>query len=171
MIAGSFFMKRKKWAVFLAVLIINCAVLVWLLIPKNNLDKDIAEGRVPNFDCIVLEYIPGGNTGSNTVLVQPIESCEYGWHKDLSYFTKPIRIIEDESRYRNALGDVRYHLKNKTLDNNTFSVSYEGIDSFEEIEDEIVLHHIYHFSQGQRIDAYHGENCAVCGKACKAVGN
>ena len=41
----------------MAVLIISCAVLIWLLIPKNNLDKAIAEGRVPNFDCIVLEYM------------------------------------------------------------------------------------------------------------------
>ena len=164
-------MKRKKWAVFLAVLIINCAVLVWLLIPKNNLDKDIAEGRVPNFDCIVLEYIPGGNTGSNIVLVQPIESCEYGWHKDLSYFTKPIRIIEDESRYRNAFSVVRDHLKNKILQNHLFCVLYPNDNAFEETENEFILHNIYHFTEGGRIWEYNEQQCTVCGKACKAVGN
>ena len=161
-------MKKKKW-VLIAVSLILCSVAcILILSPKEPTEKDILEGRIPNFDCVVLEYTPGRNTGRNTILVQPIESCEFGYHKDLTSFTKPIRIYEDEVRDNNAFDIVRYHLKNKTLDHYIFMVAYKDDDSFAETENEIILHNVYRFLQSHRISEYYQEQCNVCGKGCKA---
>ena len=157
----------KKWIVFVIACIIAAAVFAIRFFPHEPSYREIMEGRTPMFECVVTDDTSFNEAGNYSILVQPVETCEFGNKKDLSSLQKPIRIFEKDIQY-DKLEVIRSHLKQGNLEEYVFTVHYKDDASFEEKEDEMILRNIYALTESGRKTDFDKEQCVNCQKGCKA---
>lgn len=160
-------MNRSKWLILIIAGIVCLFIISGRFFPHELTYQEIMEGRTPMFECVVTDDTSFNEAGDYSILVQPVETCEFGNKKDLSSLQKPIRIFEKDIQY-DKLDVIRSYLKQGNLEEYVFTVHYKDDASFEETENEMILRNVYALTDSGRKTDFDKEQCANCQKGCKA---